>query len=415
MKNLLLLAILTCSTIGVGQVETSLRWVGIGATGGLNFFFDDSTDLVTIDCDYHTGYALFTDPTDSLLYGLFRGTGEDYGNNNLYIVNPFSGAIDLVTDFSGISFTSADINTDGSVIYTIVGEGTDFAKIFAYDTDSGTETLLSTAIATPGTNTFGMEYHPLDDQLYIYIGAEIGDTELQQIDVNTLTNIQSPLIGFDGFITGAKWTGNDYGYIVSTSYDCDFLITGDDPNEVSPFYSSCMPETADIAEIHTIYAEGDSIAICTDLGETTTLELMYDVNSFAWYKDGVLLATETDPTLTVSEPGVYQAALEIKTTTAMLFSKEIVVYEEPDCVVSTSKNERNTIKLFPNPIQDKLHITATEFIKTISVYDLNGKRILHLPTAQSNTIQLNTTPLENGVYLVEITTESGIYHEKIVK
>ncbi len=417
MKKLLLFALASFSLAGSAQIETSLNWAGIGPTGGLNFFLDDSTDLVTIDCDYHTGYALFTDPKDSLLYGLFRGTGETYGDNNLYRINPFNGEITLAIDFAGTEFTSATINTDGSTIYLINGGGVaTLGDIIAYDVETGTEALLTSALGEEGTSTYGMTYHPLDDQLYIYEGSEIGDTRLQKIDVSILSNEHIALTGFDGFITGAMWQGVDYEFIVNTAYDCSFLKTEElAPDHLEEFYNSCMPETSDLANIHTIYAESDSIAICPETGDFTSIELMYDVNSFEWYKDGVLLTDETETTLTIDEPGVYQAAMEIKTTTAMLFSQEITVYLDPACTSSIDEQMDNLISVYPNPVQNTLTIAAEANIQSITINDLKGNVLYTNNQGGSNNTEIDFSDLKSGIYLVEVITDNGNYIKKIVK
>ncbi len=417
MKKLLLFALASFSLAGSAQIETSLNWAGIGPTGGLNFFLDDSTDLVTIDCDYHTGYALFTDPKDSLLYGLFRGTGEAYGDNNLYRINPFNGEIELAIDFVGTEFTSATINTDGSTIYLINGGGVaTLGDIIAYDVETGTETFLTSALGEEGESTYGMAYHPLDDQLYIYEGSEVGETRLQKIDVFVLSNEYGALIGFDGFITGAMWQGINYEFIVNTAYDCSFLKTVElTTNELEEFYNSCMPETSDLANIHTIYAEGDSVAICPETGDFTTIELMYDVNSFEWYKDGVLLTDETEATLTINEPGIYQAAMEIKTTTAMLFSQEITVYLDPTCTSSIDEQMNDMISVYPNPVQNTLTIAAETNIQSITINDLKGNVLYTNSQGNFSSTEIDFSDLKTGVYIVEVITDNGTCIKKIVK
>ncbi len=73
----------------------------------------------------------------------------------------------------------------------------------------------------------------------------------------------------------------------------------------------------------------------------------------------------------------------------------------------------SSIKLFPNPVSDKLMISSEGvFIESIQVYSINGDLLL---TEKTNTESLNVSNLSEGIYFVEINTEIGRFTKKFIK
>jgi hypothetical protein len=70
------------------------------------------------------------------------------------------------------------------------------------------------------------------------------------------------------------------------------------------------------------------------------------------------------------------------------------------------------VRIFPNSVRDVLYIDSNEEISGIAVYDLNAKIALQAIYTDSG---INLSALPNGVYVVRITTASGILNERIVK
>jgi hypothetical protein len=74
------------------------------------------------------------------------------------------------------------------------------------------------------------------------------------------------------------------------------------------------------------------------------------------------------------------------------------------------------VLLAPNPASDLLNITLDdETIREVVVYDMKGKLVLS-QTATERTLTLQVGKLDQGAYLIEITTKEGnIHHERFVK
>lgn len=73
-------------------------------------------------------------------------------------------------------------------------------------------------------------------------------------------------------------------------------------------------------------------------------------------------------------------------------------------------------KLFPNPASDNVHIISGEQVKSITVADISGREIFTLNNeyATGKDILINTTTLQNGLYIFRIVTGNGTQASKIL-
>ena len=65
------------------------------------------------------------------------------------------------------------------------------------------------------------------------------------------------------------------------------------------------------------------------------------------------------------------------------------------------------IVLYPNPTRNFLNVKLSSFdkkIKNIRIIDVNGRIINEYTPEHTSSLKLNTNNLENGVYLIQITT-----------
>jgi hypothetical protein len=71
-------------------------------------------------------------------------------------------------------------------------------------------------------------------------------------------------------------------------------------------------------------------------------------------------------------------------------------------------------KLYPNPTSDFIVIENTDRhkIKKIALNDVTGKTVFSTTEAIET---INLSALSKGIYLISITSEQGIYKNKIVK
>lgn len=79
--------------------------------------------------------------------------------------------------------------------------------------------------------------------------------------------------------------------------------------------------------------------------------------------------------------------------------------------LSINQQEKNIVRIYPNPVTDFLTVQTSETIVNITVFSLNGQR-MQLP---QNGNQLDFSGVANGVYVVEVVMENGLERVKVVR
>ncbi len=77
-------------------------------------------------------------------------------------------------------------------------------------------------------------------------------------------------------------------------------------------------------------------------------------------------------------------------------------------------NEESSIVVFPNPAKGYFHLLNTENVKSVSIFDLNGKQIQAPQQVDLNQIRMSTAHLPKGFYLVKIMTPDAVLTRKIL-
>ncbi|HEY0091068.1 MAG TPA: T9SS type A sorting domain-containing protein, partial [Flavobacterium sp.] len=73
-----------------------------------------------------------------------------------------------------------------------------------------------------------------------------------------------------------------------------------------------------------------------------------------------------------------------------------------------------SIVIYPNPTNNIVNIDCNNSIKTIQLYDVQG-RILQTLIVNANTKRLDVSDQSSGIYFIKVTTENGAKVEKLVK
>ncbi len=74
----------------------------------------------------------------------------------------------------------------------------------------------------------------------------------------------------------------------------------------------------------------------------------------------------------------------------------------------------NSIKIHPNPSKENIFIESDFAIKSIELFDVQGRVLMAKPINQTQT-RLDISGYANGIYLLKVATGKGIKTEKIVK
>jgi hypothetical protein len=83
-------------------------------------------------------------------------------------------------------------------------------------------------------------------------------------------------------------------------------------------------------------------------------------------------------------------------------------------ILGTPDFQANLISVYPNPVESTLNIDLQDgsTIKSVMLFDILGKRIID---EKGNIQQLDMSSFSNGLYLLKIETESGIFTQKVIK
>lgn len=126
-------------------------------------------------------------------------------------------------------------------------------------------------------------------------------------------------------------------------------------------------------------------------------------SSYQWYMNGNLIAGATNQTFTPSQYGVYV----VKTTDAngCVFAHSTSFVYSATTAIKTNGNSSSTVNVYPNPgtglfVLDLNGMSESSF--NVSVYDVNGKRILEEKDAKT----IDLTAYNAGIYTIHIQTAS---------
>jgi len=85
-----------------------------------------------------------------------------------------------------------------------------------------------------------------------------------------------------------------------------------------------------------------------------------------------------------------------------------------DYNTSTSTINNSLLEIYPNPAHNHIYIKGISINSVISVYSITGKLLKIIPTTSAELV-INISDLENGVYLLKLSTEKETYFEKVIK
>ena len=83
-------------------------------------------------------------------------------------------------------------------------------------------------------------------------------------------------------------------------------------------------------------------------------------------------------------------------------------------VLGVDEFDVSQISVYPNPASTVVTIASLSPIQTITVYDMQGRKVNVAQTSEQNT-QVDISALKSGVYFFAIENESGTVVKKIIK
>ncbi|MDP2722064.1 MAG: T9SS type A sorting domain-containing protein, partial [Bacteroidales bacterium] len=181
------------------------------------------------------------------------------------------------------------------------------------------------------------------------------------------------------------------GQLLATSADVTINTVTTD-REISGFkvYRK-TDEMGDYTELFTVPAEA-GVEAYSFLDETTEIGGSY------WYQVTCVWESATD--FCESAPG-WNVAMT-----------EDFVFVIP--VLDVDDEEAGELNLYPNPAKDRVNVTSKVAMKHISVMNYVGQVVYTADVAGENSVELNTSSFEAGVYVVQINTANGLVTKRVV-
>ena len=135
---------------------------------------------------------------------------------------------------------------------------------------------------------------------------------------------------------------------------------------------------------------------------------------FQWYKDDVAITgANTNPYIITnaqpSDSGSYHCVITDNDIPGFEVIRAPIIV---DVTLSINDNEVNVVQIYPIPTKSVLNISSNNMINAIEVFDLLGKKIMHLEKP-SNKIDISHFP--EGLYLLKLQIENKTILKRIIK
>jgi predicted esterase len=110
-----------------------------------------------------------------------------------------------------------------------------------------------------------------------------------------------------------------------------------------------------------------------------------------------------------------KAMAYIDTIVGFLCPRIFLVINDPNLGVESTKNAAS-MRIFPNPANEffNVEVSADNAINGISLYDLNGKKIMEINKLNTSIQNIQTKGLTAGVYIAKVSTAKGEITQKVM-
>jgi hypothetical protein len=167
---------------------------------------------------------------------------------------------------------------------------------------------------------------------------------------------------------------------------------------------------------------GDSCSGIMVLTRWNMAEQRADTIAFGGFfiKDSVTTYTKMVVPFNYSSPLAPDSALILIASSANAFAPvpgSTLYVDDFELGFETGLNEKennlNNVSVYPNPANDMLTVKTEEKAFTVSMFDLQGRNIYTAASGRSQ-CEIHTSDLQAGIYMLEIRSERGAAHQKVV-
>jgi len=171
-------------------------------------------------------------------------------------------------------------------------------------------------------------------------------------------------------------------------------------------------------QIITLNANGATCVYAADLDNNGSIDALStsEDGKIAWYEntDGQgTFGPQEILTTSNSSNSVFGADIDGDGDNDVVSGGPDIVWFENMHPLSINENQIDGISIYPNPVINKLLITVPKnsTIQNIKIFDISGKKLIE----KEKDTELDLSQLPNGIYLLEVKTEKGIFTEKLIK
>jgi len=319
---------------------------------------------------YDIGVAIGTQGNAGILFLNNQFWVSAWASSNIHVLNNTGGFVETFT-VAGVT-GARSLTTDGTNVYV----GANNTNIYVINPI--TKTLINT-ISTTTTSGINIRFLTYDATLNGNAGGFwIGNfnTDIVAIDMsgNQINVIPAATHGLTGMYGAAVNTATNTLYVYNQSAPSNDIIS-----------SISLTTGTMIADNYDVFANDLS-----SNGVTSSLA------------GGAFLSSDIVSGETVLI-GVSQA-----TPSNILWGINV------ENLLSTNDLKTDLFKVFPNPVNNVLHFSTTDFDE-ITIFNIDGMVIKSLKSNSLTDKTLDVSNLSKGVYIISVKIDSNIKHFKIVK
>lgn len=344
---------------------------------------------------------IFSEPVSGFTIDDIVATNANVSNFTTTSSSVYAATITPVTDGTvtvdvaeGVAEDNAGNTNNAAEQYSIVYDGT------------RPEVVISSDVVSPTNDSFSVNMTFTE----AVSGFTIDDLTVSNATVSNFTTISSSSYSAtitptsDGAVTIAISEGKASDAAGNTNTaSSEFSLDYDATPPTVSISSDVSDPTNDLFEVTITFSEDVTGFTLGDISLGNATASNFDAISATVYKARITPISDGTVTVDVAS-AVAQDGAGNANTEAPEFS---VVY---DSTLSIENYELEKITLYPNPVQEILYLRSDVQFKSISIYNILGKKVL-----ESRNNQLNVNELPNGVYLVKIQFDNQRIIRKIIK
>lgn len=333
-----------------------------------------------------------------------------YGNHQYYLyIDNFS--VDVLAAAPTVTIEGPSIAQNGTAVeFTAISP---LADTFAWTVDgaaaSSTTNTLSYTFNTPGNHTVAVTATNVIGSTTATHTVEVVSCDAESLPFSEDFN--------SGIVPPICWSSNDaenFGVATVDADAGDYAIYFASPDMlVSPELSSTEPMHVNFGYRNYLGNYGTSTF---RVGFSSTDN---NASSFTWFPAISINAYPADNVMFFD----FNSDLPANTKYVAIDVIELGTYSSYSDAIyidnflvdnNVSINEyNNNVSVYPNPANNSVNVNATSNINMVEVFNMMGQRVAAYDANDTN-VQINTTALNNGMYMMRITTENGVSNQKLM-